>query len=65
MERSPMLLGGRNNIVNMAILSKAIYRFNAMSIKISAKFFIGLEGTVLNFIWKSKKTHDNPNNHVQ
>ena len=40
----------------MAILQKkAIYRFNAMPIKIPAKIFTDLERTVLNFIRKSKK----------
>ena len=39
----------------MAILPKAIYRFSAIPIKISAKFFIDLERMVLNFVWKSKK----------
>ena len=41
---------GRINIVKMAILPKAIYRFNAMTSKISAKFFTDLERTILNFI---------------
>ena len=39
----------------MAVLSKAIYRFSAIPIKIPAKFFTDLEITVLNFIWESKK----------
>ena len=44
----------RINIVKMAVLSKAIYRFNAMPIKISVKFLTDLERIILNFIWKSK-----------
>ena len=39
----------------MAILTKAVYSFNAMPIKILASFFKDFEKTVLNFIWKSRK----------
>ena len=46
----------RINIVKMAILSKAIYRFNAIHSKITTHFFIGLERAILNFIWNNKKT---------
>ena len=46
----------------MTILPKAIYRFNAMPIKIPTKFFTDLEKMVFNFIWKSQKKNNNNNN---
>ena len=54
MKRYPVLLDWKD--FKMVLLSKAVYRSNAVFIRIPMMFFVELEQIILKFLW----IHKNP-----
>ena len=62
MEKYIMFMDQKNQYNENEYITQAIYRFNAILIKLPKAFFTELEQIISQFVWKYKKTSKSQRN---